>query len=201
MQIVLATGNPDKLEEIIECLGAERLSVAGIKLITTAELNITLPEETGQTLEENATIKAEAASLRSGMMAIADDTGLFVETLQGEPGIRSARYAGEKADYKENRDLLLQNLSGSENRKAYFRTALTCVKPESSEGGSEIFTVLGEIHGTILTEPRGDKGFGYDCVFLPESSDKTFAEMSLEEKREISHRGKAIRAFQEKMGI
>lgn len=146
-------------------------------------------EETGNTLLENALLKAESAAKATGLPAIADDTGLFVDALNGEPGVRSSRYAGENVSYKENRNLLLKNMDDlpEEKRNARFETIAVFVDK------SGYFSVRGVAEGLITTEQKGTNGFGYDPIFQSVNSDKTFGELTREEKKTISHRGKAFR--------
>src|SRR5205085_2026045 len=153
-------------------------------------------EETGATLEDNARLKAAALVAAIGLPAVADDTGLEVDALGGAPGVRSARFAGERATYADNVRALLDALAGvaGEGRRARFRTVALARFP----GGDEVAAV-GSCEGTIAVAPRGDGGFGYDPVFIPaEGGDgRTFAEMSPAEKHELSHRGRAFRALAE----
>lgn len=143
--------------------------------------------ETGETLEENSGIKAQFLYKNFGVDCFADDTGLEVEVLQGAPGVRSARYAGEPKDDSRNVELLLKNLNGEFNRKARFRTVITLIL-----SGLE-YQFEGIVQGTITEERSGSGGFGYDPVFVPSGYDRTFAEMSSDEKNRISHRGIAIK--------
>ncbi|SMO89032.1 RdgB/HAM1 family non-canonical purine NTP pyrophosphatase [Fodinibius sediminis] len=185
--IVLASQNKHKIEEL---------------RATLAPLNITLkstydfPEleeviEDKATLEGNALKKARYVYEKTGYPALSDDTGLEVDALEGRPGVYSARYAGESASYQDNVNKLLDELAGvsSENRGARFRTVVALVSDEGTE------TFEGICRGDILTEERGEGGFGYDPVFRPEGYDQTFAELDSEIKNKISHRGKAIEAF------
>ena len=185
---VLASNNKNKVIEFQKVL--ERLDIE-IESLSNYE-NIGEIEETGTTIEENALIKARTVSEITGLPAIADDTGLFVEALNGEPGVYSARYAGEGCSYSDNNKKLLNALENvaDDNRKAVFCTAIAIVFPDGSEN-----VVFGECHGTILKELRGEKGFGYDPVFYVIEIGKTFAEMDLSEKNKVSHRGKAIENF------
>ena len=179
-EIVIATNNKHKVEEIRSVLG-ER-----IKIITLSELGCRedIPE-TGETLEENARQKARYMWEKYGKDCFADDTGLMVEALDGKPGVYSARFAGEKCSFDDNIDLMLEMMEGKTNRKAYFSTVICLI-----EGGKErIFE--GRCEGSILTERYGKGGFGYDPIFIPDGYGESFAEMSLEEKNKISHRGKA----------
>lgn len=162
----------------------------GFELVTLREVGITedIPE-TGATLEENASQKARYVYDRTGLDCFADDTGLEVEALDGRPGVRSARYAGEGHDFKANNRKLIAELQGKENRRARFRTVISLIR-----GGVEQ-QVEGIVRGVIATEESGTEGFGYDPLFIPEGSDVTFAEMSAEAKNAISHRGRAVAAL------
>lgn len=179
MKIVFATGNAHKLKEIKEiALGSD------VDFVLPAEgFN---PDENGATFEENSFIKAKEAARVSKMMALADDSGLCVESLDGAPGLYSARYA----DTPQKRiDKLLDAVKPFENRNAKFVCAMTLV----DENGDKIFSTVGECHGRIAENQSGNGGFGYDPVFLVEDSDKTMAELSEEEKNMVSHRGRALR--------
>lgn len=162
----------------------------GFELVTLREVGITedIPE-TGATLEENASQKARYVYDRTGLDCFADDTGLEVEALDGRPGVRSARYAGEGHDFKANNRKLIAELEGKENRRARFRTVISLIR-----GGVEQ-QVEGIVRGVIATEESGTEGFGYDPLFIPEGSNVTFAEMSAEAKNAISHRGRAVAAL------
>lgn len=181
MKIVFATGNPHKLKEIQEIAGD-----CNIEFVLPAEgFN---PVEDGETFEENSYIKAKEAAELSGMTALADDSGLCVDALDGGPGIHSARYA-ETA--QKRIDKLLEALKDEKNRKAKFVCAMTLVSPD----GKILFQNRGECHGEISEKQSGTNGFGYDPVFLTKDTEykKTMAELSEEEKNEVSHRGRALR--------
>ena len=180
MKLVFATGNSGKLREASEILGE------GFELVTPADFGITedIPE-TGETLEENARQKARYIWEKYGKDCFADDTGLMVEALDGKPGVYSARFAGEKCSFDDNIDLMLEMMEGKTNRKAYFSTVICLIE----QGEERIFE--GRCEGSILTERYGKGGFGYDPIFIPDGYGESFAEMSLEEKNKISHRGKA----------
>jgi XTP/dITP diphosphohydrolase len=186
---VLATGNPDKaaeIEAVLADVGAP---------ITLQPRDPSLPEveETGVTLEENARLKAIDLCEHTGLPAIADDTGLEVDALGGEPGVRSARFAGEDATYADNVRLLLERLHDvpAERRSARFATVAIARWPDGHE-----IAALGTVEGVIATAPRGDGGFGYDPVFVPvEGNGRTFAEMDPAEKHACSHRGRAFRTL------
>jgi XTP/dITP diphosphohydrolase len=186
MRLVIASFNAGKRREL------ERLfTVPGLELATLAEFpGARAPEETGDTLLENARVKALAAVRLTGLPAIADDTGLEVDALGGRPGVRSARYAGPGATDAENVALLLAELSGvpAARRGARFRTVCVVVHPEWGERVGE-----GVLEGRIATAPRGDQGFGYDPVFEVEGRGATLAELPLEQKNALSHRARAVR--------
>ena len=152
--------------------------------------------EDGKSFFENAMKKAKTVSEKTGLLAIADDSGLEVDALGGRPGIYSARFAGENATDKENNERLLMEMKDIplEKRGAQFRCVMVAYRPDGKWIKTE-----GICRGTITTEPRGEKGFGYDPVFLPEGHDKTMAELSMEEKNRISHRGKALAALKKEI--
>ncbi len=190
MILVVASANPDKAGEIGEILG---------RVLPDLELRprpaeLVEVEETGSTLEENARLKAVAVAQATGLPAIADDTGLEVAALRGAPGVRSSRYAGEAATYKENVAKLLGSLVGVSDRRARFRSVVLIRWPDGREIVAE-----GVVEGRIAEEARGSGGFGYDPVFVPdEGDDRSFAEMGAD-KHEISHRGRALRALAAKL--
>jgi len=181
-EIIIATNNTHKVEEIRQGVKDK------IKITSLKDLGFTqdIPE-TGMTLKENARQKARFIFDKFGKDCFADDTGLEVEALEGRPGVYSARYAGEKCSFEDNIDLLLKEMKGKTNRKACFKTVICLI-----EGGQERY-FEGICNGNITTEKYGNKGFGYDPVFIPEGYGESFAEMSGEEKNKISHRGKATR--------
>lgn len=189
-QLVAATANPHKLAEIAAILGS------AVELLPRpADLGEVV--EDGDSLEANARLKAAAVRGHTGQAAVADDTGLEVAALGGAPGVRSARFAGEDADDSDNRARLLADLAGVIDRSARFRTVAVVVFPDGTEVQAEGMTT-----GTISTAPRGNRGFGYDPVFVPDGGDgRTFAEMSAEEKNAISHRGKAFRVLAVQLGL
>lgn len=180
---VLATANPDKAREISEILG-DRVT------LIPRPLDIAEVEETGSTLLENARLKAAALVRATGLPAIADDTGLEVDALDGAPGVFSARFAGPDSIYADNVKKLLDTLSGAPpSRQARFRTVALIAWPDGRE-----LVADGVVEGSIADEPRGTDGFGYDPVFIPAGHDgRTFAEMTAAEKHAISHRGRAFR--------
>jgi XTP/dITP diphosphohydrolase len=184
LRVALATANPYKAREL-----AVLLHVPGVELLGPDDLPPHAPiEETGDTLEENALLKARAIRDLTGLVAVADDTGLFVDALGGRPGHLAARFAGENATYAENVAKLLASLRGvePERRGATFRSIIALAHP----GGAES-CARGAVRGRILETTRGENGFGYDPVFLIEAVGRTFAEMSDEEKHVWSHRARA----------
>ena len=184
MQIVIATRNDDKYKEIRSILQDEELEILSLKDFPDAPE----VEETGTTLDENALLKAKSAAEATGLPAIADDTGLMVDELGGAPGVKSARFAGENATYGENCSLLLSKMDGVQDGK---RTArFVCIAALVDANAS--IMAKGEVSGVILTESRGTYGFGYDPIFRPDQSEISFGEMTIEEKRLFSHRGKAF---------
>ena len=187
MKMVLSTDNSHKLAEF-----AQILSGSGIELIGKKEAGCTLSvEETGATFAENAYLKAEAVCRATGLPAIADDSGLCVDALDGAPGLYSARYTGSHEDSDESRyRYLLEQLEGETNRSARFVSAICCVLPDGN-----VLRAEGICAGEILYAPAGENGFGYDPVFRPQGYDVSMAEMTPEEKNLISHRGKALEAF------
>ena len=181
MRIVCASANPHKVEELA------RLLPTWVDLVPRPS-DIGDIDEDAPTLEGNAIIKAVEIANHASEWAIADDTGLEVDSLNGAPGVRSARFAGEQATDAENRALLIAKLDGTTNRSARFRTVVALV---SSKG--DIHFVGGECAGTIAESERGDSGFGYDSLFIPADGDgRTFAEMTGPEKDAVSHRGRAL---------
>ena len=186
MRLVLATANPDKAAEIADLLGP------AIELVPRpADLGDV--EETADTLVGNARLKAKAVAEAAGEPAVADDTGLEVDALDGRPGVYAARYAGESATYAENVAKLLTELDGVRPgaRRARFRTVALVRWPDGREVVAE-----GTVEGTITGAARGTNGFGYDPVFMPDGGEgRTYAEMALEEKQAVSHRGRAFRAL------
>jgi len=187
MRLVLATANPDKAREIADALG-------GFDLVPRPA-DVPDVDETAETLEGNARLKAEALCAATGEPAVADDTGLEVDALDGSPGVYSSRFAGPAATYADNVAKLLAELDGvpADQRRARFRTVALARFPDGREVLAE-----GTVDGRIAAEPRGHEGFGYDPVFVPDDGDgRTFAEMTLSEKQAISHRGRAFRALAE----
>lgn len=189
MKIIAATKNKNKLREFGEIL-------KDFEIISQEEAGLDIDvEETGSTFEENSMLKARAIYEACKIPAIADDSGLVVDALGGEPGVYSARYGGEGLDDRGRVALLLKNMKDvpQKERTARFVCAITLVD------GDKVITARGECEGIIAYEPSGENGFGYDPVFFVEKYKKTLAEVTPEEKNAISHRGKALRAFEQKM--
>ena len=184
MNLCFATNNANKLKEIKE------LVKSGYTILSLADIGCTdeLPE-TRPTIEGNSAQKAEYIWEHYKTNCFADDTGLEVEALNGEPGVYSARYAGADCKPEDNINLLLNKLQGIQNRKAMFRTCITLI----INGEQKQFE--GRVEGEILNDRRGEKGFGYDPIFMPKGFAKSFAEMTMEEKNSISHRGLAVKAL------
>ena len=186
---VLATANPDKAREIAEVLAE---AAPGLELVARPP-EVADVEEVGETLEDNARIKAVALCAATDLPAVADDTGLHVDALDGAPGVQSARYAGDRATYSDNVAKLLDALDALplEQRAARFATVAVARWPDGLE-----IAALGEVEGVITSRPRGERGFGYDPVFVPlEGDGRTFAEMTPGEKHALSHRARAFRTL------
>jgi len=184
-RVVLATANPDKARELAGLL-------EGFQVVPRPA-DLPDVEETADTLEGNARLKAEAVMAATGELAVADDTGLEVEALGGRPGVYAARYAGPDATYADNVAKLLDELAGVPHaeRRARFRTVAVATFPDRGEIVAE-----GAVEGTVVDAPRGEAGFGYDSVFVPDDGDgRTFAEMTQDEKAAVSHRGRALRSL------
>ncbi|WLD24455.1 non-canonical purine NTP diphosphatase [Flavobacterium dauae] len=181
MKIIFASNNKNKVQEI------QNQVPKSIQIVTLEEIGCNEDiAETGTTLEENAIIKANYVTQKYGLPCFADDTGLEIDALNGEPGVYSARYAGEDKNADKNMDLVLQKLGTSTNRKAQFKTVIAL----NINNEQHLFT--GVVEGEIRNEKTGTNGFGYDPIFEPENLGKTFAEMTLEEKNKLSHRGRAV---------
>lgn len=188
MKAVLASHNKKKMKEMQAIL-----SQLGVEVLSQADVGVDLePEETGATFEENARIKARAVMEATGLPAIADDSGLVVDALGGEPGVWSARYGGEGLDDAGRWKLLLKNMEGKTDRACKFVSVICCAFPDGSEVMSR-----GEVRGVVADGPNGDGGFGYDPVFYLPEKGCTMAQLAPEEKNKISHRGNALRAFRE----
>lgn len=188
-RLAVASKNPDKIKEIEEVLGQIGLAGEIVQGLDWPDV-----EETGETLAKNALIKARAVVQATGLPAIADDTGLEVEALGGEPGVHTARFAGPDATYDENVALMLEVMEGVSDRAARFRTVVALVFPDGVEVVAE-----GSVEGVITKSRRGGSGFGYDPVFEVEG--RTLAEMTPEEKNQLSHRARAIRELGEALGL
>ena len=192
MKLILASNNKKKLREL-----GEILSDMDVELLSQREAGCDFEvEETGTTFAENAYLKAKAVADATGLAAVADDSGLMVEALNGEPGVYSARYApgGHEASDKEKYEYLLSKLVNVEHRAAKFVSSICCILPDGS-----IIRTEGECRGEILREPAGEGGFGYDPVFMPQGYDRSMAELGTEVKNRISHRANALREFKKKL--
>lgn len=187
MKVVLASHNQKKMVEMKAIL-----SQMGVEVLSQAEAGVDLePEETGTTFEENARIKARAVMEATGLPAIADDSGLMVDALGGDPGVYSARYGGPGLDDTGRWQLLLKNMAGESNRACKFVSVICCAFPD----GGEVMA-RGECPGILAQEPSGDGGFGYDPIFYLPQLGKTMAQLTPEEKNQISHRARALAGFQ-----
>jgi XTP/dITP diphosphohydrolase len=188
-KLVVASHNPGKVREI-----ADLIAPFDIDAVSAAELDLVEPEETEPTFTGNALIKAHAAAKAANLPALADDSGLCVDALDGEPGVLSARWAGPNKDFalamRDVRDRMLR--SGSPGRRAHFVCALAIAWPD---GHAEVFE--GEVHGHLVWPPRGTRGFGYDPIFVPDGHDETFGEMDPAKKHAMSHRARAFAKFVE----
>ena len=192
MKLILASNNKKKLREL-----GEILSDMDVELLSQREAGCDFEvEETGTTFAENAYLKAKAVADATGLAAVADDSGLMVEALNGEPGVYSARYApgGHEASDKEKYEYLLSKLVNVEHRAAKFVSSICCILPDGS-----LIRTEGECRGEILREPAGEGGFGYDPVFMPQGYDRSMAELGTEVKNRISHRANALREFKKKL--
>jgi XTP/dITP diphosphohydrolase len=179
-KLVFATNNQNKVDEIKRVIG-DRFEVVSLK---DAGIDIDIPEPF-DTLEENATTKSATISKLTGEVCFSEDTGLEVEALHGEPGVKSARYAGDNRDFDANVSKVLEGLAGVENRRAHFKTVISLMQ----DGKEHQF--VGICEGEIAHERKGGQGFGYDPIFIPDGGDRTFAEMTMDEKNKFSHRKKA----------
>ena len=186
-RVILATRNPHKVVEVRRILDG-----LGLTLVGGDEVDLPDVEETGATFAENALLKARSAAAATGLPAMADDSGLAVDALGGEPGVRSARYAGRHGDDLANLRLVLERMVGAQQRRARFVCAAAYVTPDGDE-----HVVEGVVEGEVVDPPRGSGGFGYDPLFQPLGETRTTAEMSAAEKDAISHRGRAFRALRD----
>ncbi|MDD3051096.1 MAG: RdgB/HAM1 family non-canonical purine NTP pyrophosphatase [Candidatus Cloacimonetes bacterium] len=183
MKLLISSRNIDKISEIKNLVGNLELEI-----ITALDIpDLIEIEEDKDTIQGNAEKKALEMTNQTGLLTIADDTGLFVDALNGEPGVFSARYAGDNCSYADNRIRLISEMKKKHNRKASFKTAVSLALPHRL-----IATVIGEVHGSIIDKELGDNGFGYDSIFLLEETGHTFAQMSDEEKNKVSHRARAF---------
>lgn len=190
MKAVLASNNKKKMVEMRAILGE-----LGVEVLSQADVGVAIePEENGTTFEENSRIKAVAIMEATGLPAIADDSGLVVEALDGAPGVYSARYGGEGLDDTGRWQLLLKNMEGEENRACKFVSVICCAFPDGTQ-----LMARGEVHGVVAHGPKGEGGFGYDPVFWLPDQNKSMAELTAEEKNQISHRGNALRVFKKEL--
>lgn len=190
MKIVVATKNSNKIKEI-----SEIFEPLGFQVVSQTEAGIDIDvEETGDTFEKNARLKAKAVAMICDDYVLADDSGLCVDALDGRPGVMSARYAGEGASDTHKIIKLLGEMENKTDRRAKFVTSMVFIFPD----GSEIVTT-GEVHGKIAFSPEGENGFGYDPIFISDELKKTFAMATAEEKNSVSHRGRALKALYERL--
>ncbi len=193
MDLVIGTGNPHKLAEIKAVLDGDLVRVLGVRDVIEV---FEEPEETGETFEENARLKASYYARLTGRLCLADDSGLEVDALNGEPGVYSSRYAGSDGDDAANNEKLLRELSdvADDNRGAQFQCVMALATPDTVH-----FVASGICRGRILNEAQGDAGFGYDPLFFHEPSEKTFAELPRETKSKFSHRGEALKVVADQL--
>lgn len=190
MKFVLASKNPHKLVEMRDILGE-----LGVEVVLESDVGVDLEvEETGTTFEENSLLKARAVMEATGLPAIADDSGLCVDALNGAPGVYSARYGGEGLKDQHRYQLVLQALAGQTDRRAKFVSVVTVCFPDGN-----VLVARGECPGTIAFAPQGEGGFGYDPIFFVPALRKTYSQMTPEEKNSVSHRGNALRSFKTKL--
>lgn len=187
MKLVLATHNRHKVAELRRILDG-----LDVDILSADDVAVPDVDETGETFEDNAMLKARAGAAATGLVCVADDSGLEVDTLGGDPGVRSARFAGEHGDDEANLRLVLERLEGVAARTARFVCVAALVTPDGIER-----TTRGVVEGVITSSPRGAGGFGYDPIFQPDGHELTTAEMTPEDKDAISHRGQAFRALRE----
>ncbi len=186
-RLVIASHNAGKVREI-----GELLAPYSVEVVSAGELGLDEPEETGATFAENAELKARAAALASGLPALADDSGLAVTALGGDPGIYSARWAGPEKDFGHAMQKVEDALAGEDDRSAAFICALSVCWPADGTSDLHIETFEGRVDGALVWPPRGDRGFGYDPVFVPVGGEMTFGEMAPDAKHAISHRADAF---------
>lgn len=190
MRFVLASKNEHKLVEMRQILGE-----LGVEVVLESDVGVDIEvEETGETFEENSLLKAKAVMEATGLPAIADDSGLCVDALNGAPGVYSARYGGEGLLDKRRYELVLEALKGQTDRRAKFVSVVTACFPSG-----DVLSARGECPGTIAYAPQGENGFGYDPVFFVPALRKTYSQMTAEEKNSVSHRGSALRLFKTKL--
>lgn len=192
MKLLLATHNPNKLIELKALL----IEHPEFELLTLSDLHITdEPEETEPTFEGNAILKARWAMNRSGLISLADDSGLEIEALNNEPGVQSARYLGKNTPYAHKNGVILERLFGSTNRHARFVSVVAIAYPPSMQNGLNTGIIVSEgiMDGSIGYEALGSNGFGYDPIFIPQGYSATYAQLSTDEKNRVSHRGQAFR--------
>ncbi len=189
-RLLIASGNKDKIKEIKEIL--KDLDIEILSKDDVSDFPDVVEDE--DTILGNATKKALEIAEKYDIYTLADDTGFFVEALDGKPGVYAARYAGENCSYQDNRKKLLSEMQGKQNRNAYFETVMVL-----AEKGKVIAITTGKVKGKIAESERGNKGFGYDPLFIVDETGKTFAEMLPDEKNKISHRGKALKKMKEKI--
>lgn len=185
--LVLATHNKGKIAEFTAMLAPYVPNI-----LMADGLNLPEPEETGETFEANALLKAEASAKVCGYAVLSDDSGLCVEALDGAPGVYSARWAGESKDFNAAMQRIEEKLAGNTNRRAAFVSVLVLAHPDGT-----YLTARGEVQGTLVWPPRGEGGFGYDPMFVPDGDTRTFGEMTRAEKAQFSHRAKALAALKE----
>lgn len=190
MELLFATGNKDKLKEVKEMLSNDSIKMP----IDIGISNFDVVED-GNTLEENSYKKASALYQLTGRAVFADDTGLFVKALDNSPGVHSHRYASANATYEDNRKKLLDELSNKDDRSAYFETVISYINLKG-----EVFRFTGRLDGYISEIEKGSGELGYDKIFIPENSQKSLAEMTIEEKNQISHRARAMAKFKKFLG-
>ncbi len=183
IELVFATHNRNKSEEVNKILGNDMFQIKDLNSIGIS----TEIEETGKTLEENARIKSDYVFKQTGKDVFSDDTGLEVYALDMEPGVYTARFAGPQCDANDNMDMLLKALENIDDRRARFRTSISLIL------NGQYHTFEGIVEGRIALDKLGEEGFGYDPIFIPESFDKTFAQISMEEKNRVSHRNRALK--------